>query len=466
MKDFMDKDFLLKTQTASFLYHTYAEKMPIIDYHCHIPAKDIAEDVHFSDLTELWLNADHYKWRLMRAAGIDESLITGDSDHYDRFLAFVKTLETAIGNPLYHWSHLELKNYFGIDLPITTDNAKEIWDRSKEALSSPDMSAKNLIRNSNVEILCTTDDPVDDLAYHRIIKEDPDFSVTVLPAFRPDKAVNIDKAGFVEYLEKLAKVTGFSIGCLEDVEKALLSRIEYFHDNGCRISDHGLDHVVYQEMSKEDVDKALKKALAGEALTAEEIRGYQTHVLCFLSGEYKRRGWVSQLHYGCSRNNNTPMFKALGPDSGYDAIMPASTDSDLIRFMDCLETTDRLPKTIVYSLNPNDNALIDTIVSCYQKGPAKCRIQHGIAWWFNDHEPGIRQHMITLAANTHLGSFIGMLTDSRSFVSYTRHEYFRRILCDLIGDLVESGQYPYDEKRLQTIVEGICYYNAKEYFGF
>ncbi len=464
--EFMNKDFLLSTKTAQKLYHEYAAKMPIIDYHCHINPKEIAEDRKFETITQVWLGGDHYKWRQMRSNGIDEKYITGDASDREKFRAWASTLEKAIGNPLYHWSHLELQRYFDVYEPLTTENCDKIFDICNKRLAEADSSVRNLIRRSNVDTICTTDDPIDSLEWHKKIKDDPTFEVKVLPAWRPDKAMNIEKPDFCDYIKKLSDVSGVEISCFDDLIKAIRNRMEYFNERGCRVSDHGLNYVTYKPATEEELDYILQKKLNGEDVTKEEELKFKTEFMLFIGKEYHRFGWVMQLHYGAKRDNNTLMFNKLGPDTGYDAINNYAPAAELADFLNALNATDELPKTIIYSLNPCDNAVIGTIIGCFQDGSAVGKVQQGSAWWFNDHKAGMTEQMTSLANLGLLANFVGMLTDSRSFLSYTRHEYFRRILCDLLGKWVENGEYPEDYRVLGKIVEDISYNNCKKYFGF
>lgn len=466
MKPFMDENFLLRTECAQKLYHDYAEGMPILDYHCHINPQEIAEDRQFSNITEVWLGGDHYKWRQMRSNGVDEYYITGDAPAREKFQKWAETLEKLIGNPLYHWSHLELKRYFGYEGHLSGETAEEVWQLCNEKLKTPQMSVRGLIKQSGVTLICTTDDPVDTLEWHEKIKADDSFDVQVLPAWRPDKATNVEAPVFADYIRKLEAVSGIGIKTFDDLKKAITDRMDYFNQRGCRVSDHGLDYVMYVPASDAEVEAVFQKGLSGESLTFTEIAKYKTAFMLFLAGEYHRLNWVMQLHYGCKRNNNGAMFARLGPDTGYDCINNYAPADQLADFLNNLVTADKLPKTILYSLNPNDNAVIGTVIGCFQDSSAVGKLQHGSAWWFNDHKVGMTEQMTSLANLGMLSNFVGMLTDSRSFLSYTRHEYFRRILCDLIGGWVENGEYPYDEKALERIVKGICYNNAVAYFGF
>lgn len=465
MKKFMDEDFLLTTETAKNLYHNYAEKLPIIDYHCHLSPQEIYEDVRYENITQVWLGADHYKWRQMRSNGVEEKYITGDASDREKFQKWAETLEKAIGNPLYHWSHLELKKYFGYEGHLCGDTAQEVWDLTSEKLKQDNMSARGLILQSNVDTICTTDDPIDSLEWHRKIKEDG-FEVKVLPAWRPDKAMNIEKADFAQYIAKLAQVSGVEIKDFDSLIDALKNRMDFFAENGCTVSDHGLEYVMYESYEPVEVNEIVKTRLSDGVLTKTEERKYKTAFMTALGREYAKKNWVMQLHYGVQRDLNKKVFNALGPDAGIDAINTYSSSIEMGQYLNALAIDDSLPKTIIYSLNPADNAAIGTVIGCFQDSSAVGKIQHGAAWWFNDHKTGMMEQMTSLANLGLLGNFVGMLTDSRSFLSYTRHEYFRRIMCELIGGWVENGEYPDDEKALKQIVEGISYYNCKNYFCF
>ena len=465
MKKFMDEDFLLTTETAKNLYHNYAEKLPIIDYHCHLSPQEIYEDVRYENITQVWLGADHYKWRQMRSNGVEEKYITGDASDREKFQKWAETLEKAIGNPLYHWSHLELKKYFGYEGHLCGDTAQEVWDLTSEKLKQENMSARGLILQSNVDTICTTDDPIDSLEWHRKSKEDG-FEVKVLPAWRPDKAMNIEKADSAQYITKLAQVSGVEIKDFDSLIEALKNRMDFFAENGCTVSDHGLEYVMYESYEPAEVNEIVKARLSDGVLTKTEERKYKTAFMTALGREYAKKNWVMQLHYGVQRDLNKKVFNALGPDAGIDAINTYSSSIEMGQYLNALAIDDSLPKTIIYSLNPADNAAIGTVIGCFQDSSAVGKIQHGAAWWFNDHKTGMMEQMTSLANLGLLGNFVGMLTDSRSFLSYTRHEYFRRIMCELIGGWVENGEYPDDEKALKQIVEGISYYNCKNYFCF
>ena len=465
MKQFMDKDFLLSTESAKALYHNYAENMPVLDYHCHINPREIAEDRKFDNITQVWLGGDHYKWRQMRSNGVDEKYITGDATDREKFQKWAETLENLIGNPLYHWSHLELQRYFGYTGHLCGDTAEEVWNLCNEQLQNK-WSVRSLIKASNVTLICTTDDPIDSLEWHKKIAEDDTFDVQVLPAWRPDKATNIEKPDYASYIAKLSEVSGVEIKDFASLKAAIKNRMEFFAANGCSVSDHGLDFVLYHPASEETIDAIMAKKLSGQEITNEEMMEYKTEFMLFLGREYHRMNWVMQLHYGCKRDNNAFMYEKLGADTGFDCIGDSASAAQTADFLNALSATNEVPKTILYSLNPNDNAAIGTIIGCFQNTDAVGKIQQGSAWWFNDHKTGMQNQMMSLASLGCLGNFIGMLTDSRSFLSYTRHEYFRRIMCDLIGGWVENGEYPNDQKALKKIVEGICYNNAVRYFGF
>ena len=466
MKAFMDEDFLLQTEVAKKLYHDYAAKMPVLDYHCHINPREIAEDRQFENITQVWLGGDHYKWRFMRSCGVDEKYITGDASDKEKFMKWAECLGKAIGNPLYHWSHLELQRYFGFNGALSRKNAEEVWNLCNEKLTQPSMSARNIIKQSNVTLICTTDDPVDSLEWHKKIAEDDSFDVAVLPAWRPDKAMNLEKPDYTDYISKLSSVSGVAIKTLEDLKKALVIRIEFFASMGCCVSDHALEYVMYEPATDAQIEAIFAKAMAKETITRQEEMQFKTAFMTFVSGEYNKRNWVLQLHYGCKRDNNKPMFAKIGPDTGYDCINNYAPSAQTADFLNHLIEKDSLPKTILYSLNPNDNQAIGTILGCFQNSDAVAKIQQGSAWWFNDHKTGMQEQMISLANLGNLSGFVGMLTDSRSFLSYTRHEYFRRILCNLFGNWVENGEFPEDYDILGEIVQNISYNNAVNYFGF
>lgn len=464
---FMDQDFLLKSEVAKRLYHDHAAKMPIIDYHCHINPMEIYEDKRYNSITEVWLGGDHYKWRAMRSCGVPEYYITGEASPAEKFRKWAETIPNLIGNPLYHWTHLELQRYFGITEPLNGKNAMDIYDKCNAILAQPDMSVRGIIRKSGVKLICTTDDPADDLRAHKLLAEDPDAPAAVLPTFRPDKAMRADKADFPQYVAKLEAVVGYVIDTIDDMRRALCDRIQYFLDHGCCVSDHALDYCFCIDATEDELNAIYAKAKSGQGLTWNEQLAYHTALLIAVGKEYEKRGWVMQLHFGCLRDNSTKMFKKLGPDTGFDSMNDAANAVGLAKLLNKLENENALGKTILYSLNPADNGIIGTIMGCFQTdSPIPGKIQQGSAWWFNDHKPGMEAQMTSLMSLGAMGAFVGMLTDSRSFLSYTRHEYFRRILCNLFGDLVENGEYPADMELLGQMVENISYNNTLKYFGF
>ena len=467
MKAFMDKDFLLETETARKLFHDYAEGTPILDYHCHVSPREIAEDRRFENITQGWLGGDHYKWRLMRSFGVEEKYITGDASDYEKFCKWAECLGRAIGNPLFHWSHLELQRYFGYHGVLNRKSADEVWNLCNEKLAQPSMSVRNLIKQSNVTLICTTDDPVDTLEWHKKIAEDKSFDVKVLPAWRPDRAMDIEKSDYLSYLDELAAAAGMGeINSFAALKEALLRRMDFFASMGCRVSDHGLEYVMYAPAGDDEIEAIFLKRLNRMKPTHEEGMKFRTAFMLFAGREYHKRDWAMQLHFGCRRDNNKPMYKKIGPDTGFDCINNDAPSWQLAEFLNALVTTDQLPRTVLYSLNPNDNHVIGSILGCFQDATAIAKIQQGSAWWFNDHKTGIQDQMTSLANMGILSGFVGMLTDSRSFLSYTRHEYFRRILCSLLGGWVENGEFPGDMDTLSEIVKDISYYNAVKYFKF
>ncbi len=463
--DFLNEDFLLSTQTARELYHGYAEKLPIIDYHCHISPEAIADDWQFDNMTQVWLYEDHYKWRQMRSNGVAERFITGDATDYEKFYKWAQTLERAIGNPLYHWSHMELWRYIGYSGILNGDTAQKVWKLCERRLAEEDMSVRGIIRMSNVELMCTTDDPADDLCRHREIAADDSIEFKVLPTWRPDRALSVEKKDFVEYMAQLSRASGKKIRYFEDWKEALMERMDYFARMGCLASDHGLLYVPWQPAKEKEIANIFNARMQGNTVSQEEELKFKTAAMHWLAKEYERRGWVMQLHFGVTRNNNTAMYQRLGADTGFDGIYNRVPIDELSAFLDALCQENTLPRTILYSLNPTDNAALGTLIGCFQESGVAGKMQQGSAWWFNDHRTGMREQMTSLANLGLLGNFIGMLTDSRSFLSYTRHEYFRRILCDLIGGWVEHGEYPDDRVWLGRLVEDICYYNVKQYFS-
>lgn len=470
MKKFMDDDFLLTTETAKKLYHEHAEGMPIIDYHCHLQPKEIYEDKKFRNLAEAWLGAgdrygDHYKWRSLRARGYEEDSISGPDDDYKKYLQFVESMPYFVGNPLYHWSHLEMKRYFGIEDIICPKNAEKIWNQANKTLET--LTAREMLYKFNVDTVCTTDDPVDTLEYHKLMNEDKTLKVKVRPAFRPDKAINVELDWFPAWVNQLAGVVGYEIKSLNDLCKALAERIEFFHAMGSRLSDHALDVVHYAPCTYEQANAIFEKGMKNELINDLEQDYYKGYILVFLGKEYKKHGWTQQYHIGALRNNSKSMLNTIGPDTGFDAIQDAVYMEKLSGLLGALDADDSLPKTILYNLNPRDNYALTVLAGCFQKAGQKYRVQVGTAWWFLDQLDGMRQNMETHMQVGLLSQSVGMLTDSRSFLAFPRHEYYRRLLCQMFGNLVESGQYPAEElDTLGGIVEDICYKNAKEYFGF
>ena len=465
MKKFMDEDFLLSNETSEKLYHEYSEKMPIIDYHCHINPKEILDNKQFANITQVWLYGDHYKWRAMRTYGIDEKYITGDGSDYEKFLAWAKTISVSIGNPLYHWTHLELKRFFGINEVLNEKSAPNIWEKVNKMLNSDGFKVRELIKKSNVKVICSTDDPVDSLEYHLAIKKDKSFDVKVLPAFRPDKALGINKETFKDWFEKLQKAINGKINTYDEYLDALKKRVEFFHEVGCRVSDNALDFVPIGNASIEEIRKIFSKVLIDGQVSFEDENKFRVFTLKYLGKLYNDLNWTMQLHMNCARDNNTAMLKELGPDTGFDSLNDTQVAIPLSRLLDALNSEKALPKTIIYSLNSNDNATIGTLIGCFQGDNIKGKIQFGSAWWFNDNKLGMEEQIKSLANLGLLSTFVGMLTDSRSFLSYTRHEYFRRILCNVIGEWVENGELPNEIEALGKIVEDISYNNAEKYFN-
>ncbi|TVX98334.1 glucuronate isomerase [Cohnella terricola] len=468
MKTFMDEHFLLQNETAKRLYHDYASKQPIIDYHCHLNPQEIYEDKRFGNLAEIWLYGDHYKWRAMRANGVEENLVTGGPgvEDYDRFLAWARTVPSTLGNPLYHWSHLELRRYFGIEETINEKNAPVIWEKANAILRSEGFSVRQLIREQQVKVICTTDDPTDSLEYHEGIKELQEFDCLVLPSFRPDKGLEIRRETFLPWVRKLEQVSGIQVETFEGFLAALDSRIDFFAKVGCKVSDHALDQVMYADTTFEEASAIYAKALRDETLTLEDERKYKTYTLTHLGEKYSKLGWTMQLHIHASRNNNAKMFARLGPDTGFDSIHDGELAYPLTKLLDAIDAKAGLPRTILYSLNPKDYEVLGTVMGSFQGGGIPGKIQLGSAWWFNDTKDGMLRQMNVLANMGLLARFVGMLTDSRSFLSFPRHEYFRRILCNMLGEWVEQGEAPNDMELLGGLVDDICYKNAKNYFGF
>ncbi|MBQ1955275.1 MAG: glucuronate isomerase [Clostridia bacterium] len=464
--NFMTEDFLLKNETAKILYHEVAEKMPIIDYHCHLSPAEIASDKRFSSITEAWLGGDHYKWRLMRLGGIDEELITGKGCERDKFRAYASVLETAIGNPLYHWSHLEMKRYFGISEPLNSENADKLFDTMNERIAEKDFSAKGLIKRSNVRVICTTDDPADDLANHKALAANPIENCKVLPTFRPDKAVLIDRPEFVDYMKTLSDAAGMPVNSADDCYKALVNRIEYFASVGGKLSDHDFGRVPSKIAGDAEANRIWEKRMNGGELTACEEDGYKGWIIVKLAAKFAELGWTMQLHVSSMRNNSTKMFGRLGKDTGYDIMSDYECAYDLSRLLDAMDKQGAMPKTVLYTLNPKDFYPMIALCGCFTDSGVKAKTQFGSAWWFIDNRDGMEKQMRDTASMNLLSAFVGMLTDSRSFLSYPRHEYFRRIFCNLVGQWVDDGEFPFDRKALDKIVSGVCFENAEKYFNF
>lgn len=467
MKRFMDEDFLLQSDIARRLYHDYAADMPIYDYHCHLNPQEIAEDRQFANLGQIWLEGDHYKWRALRAAGVDESFITGKTTcDYDKYLAWAQTVPKTLGNPLYHWTHLELRRPFGItDTLFGPETAQRVWDECAEKLATPAFSARGIMRQMKVRMVGTTDDPVDSLQYHRQIADDSSFDIDVAPSWRPDKVFKIELDGFVAYLARLEAAADVTINSFDALRIALLRRLDHFSAHGCRAADHGIEVLRFAPVPDDSVlDAILAKRRDGETLSEQEIAQFSSAVLVWLGAEYARRDWVMQLHIGAIRNNSTRLFRLLGADSGFDSIGDNTIALPLSRLLDAMDLNDQLPKTILYCLNPRDNEVLATMAGNFQGSGIAGKVQFGSGWWFNDQRDGMLRQLEQLSQIGLLSQFVGMLTDSRSFLSYTRHEYFRRILCNLLGQWVQDGIVPHDEAVLGSMLQDICFNNAQRYF--
>jgi glucuronate isomerase len=466
MKPFMDQNFLLETKTSQELYHSFAEKMPIIDYHCHLNPADIASDRKFKNISEIWLAGDHYKWRAMRANGVGEKYCTGDASDEEKFMKWAETVPATLRNPLYHWTHLELRRYFGIEELLGPDTAKEIYRKTKGMLNSDAFSVKNLLRKMNVEVVCTTDDPVDSLEHHKKIREDG-FEIKVLPTWRPDKAMTADNLEvYNAYLDQLEKVADYPILNYMDLLEALARRHDFFEEMGCRLSDHGLETFYYEEYTHEEIEDIFERIRKREKVTDQELLKFKTAMLVELAVMDHDKGWTQQFHIGAIRNNNSRMFEQLGPDTGYDSIGDFSVARAMSKLFDKLDSTDQLAKTIIYNLNPSDNELMVTMACNFNDGKTAGKMQFGSGWWFLDQKTGMTDQMNALSQLGLISKFVGMLTDSRSFLSFPRHEYFRRILCNLFGRDMENGEIPNDMEMVGKMVQDICYGNAKKYFGF
>ena len=464
LKGFMADDFLLETAYSRRLFDS-ARDMPIFDWHCHLSPKEIYENKQPADIAQLWLGGDHYKWRAMRSYGIDEKYITGGASAHDKFLAWARVMPYLIGNPLYHWTHLELQRYFDIDTPLSEKTAESIWSEANAKIAAGGFKPRELIERSNVACVCTTDDPADTLEYHKLICADKSFKCKVLPAFRPDKALNIELPSFLPWLAALEKTVGEKIESFAGLKSVLKSRIDFFDEMGCRASDQAFSYVPFCPADDIELELVFSKALGGKALDKCEIEKYRTALMCFFAAQYAEKGWAMELHMGAMRNNNTRMFKALGPDSGFDSIGDDSVAVPLSRFLDRMDSECRLPKTILFTLNPRDNYVLGSMLGNFQSPETSGKLQLGSGWWFNDNIDGMREQLKALGNLGCLGKFVGMVTDSRSFLSYPRHEYFRRILCAMIGGMVESGLYPDDFDTLSKVVRDISFNNAADYFG-
>lgn len=466
MRTFMDEDFLLSTQTARKLYYDYAEDQPIFDYHCHLNPQYIAEDYQFHDLTDIWLSGDHYKWRALRTAGVAEHFITGSASSYEKYQAWAKTVPLCIGNPIYHWTHLELRRPFGFtNILFNPESAERVWFECNEKLRQPEFSARGIMQQMNVALAGTTDDPIDDLNFHQMIACDKNFDINVVPSWRPDRVFKIEHPDFKEYIEQLALVSDIEITSFDSLKRSLLKRLNYFDKCGCKSADHGIEIVRFSPIPDEKVlDQILKLRLNNQPLTEKQVAQFSSAILVWLGQEYHRRHWVMQMHIGALRNNNTRMFKLLGADAGFDSIGDRSFAEPLSYLLDAMDQTDQLPKTILYCLNPRDNEMLGAMIGNFQTGEIAGKIQFGSGWWFNDQKDGMERQIEQLSQLGLLSQFVGMLTDSRSFLSYTRHEYFRRILCEKIGKWVENGEAPNDLNLLGGMVQNICYHNAKSYF--
>ncbi|PMC37984.1 glucuronate isomerase [Bacillus sp. UMB0899] len=465
MKPFLSDSFLLTNATAENLYHNIMKDLPIFDYHCHLSPKEIYENQAFENITQLWLAGDHYKWRAMRIHGVKEELITGNASDWEKFEAWAETVPHLFGNPLYHWTHMELRTFFGINKLLSPDTAREIWEECNEKLHTDDFTTRRFIERSNVQLVGTTDDPTDTLEFHKLIKEDTTFAVEVVPTFRPDQALYLERASFPEWLKKLESVSGIEIGSLNELVDALQQRVDYFAEHGCYASDHDIQLMAYKQLPKSKVEEIFSKRLNNEELTNDELIGYRSYMLVELGKMYADKEWVMQLHMGALRNNNTFMQGKIGADGGFDSIGDQLLAEGLSRFLDTLDQARKLPRTVLYNLNPRDNYVLGTMIGNFFEEGVPGKVQFGSGWWFNDQYDGMVRQMKDLANLGVLSHFIGMTTDSRSFLSYPRHEYFRRILCNIIGEWVEEGKVPNDERILKQMVENIGFNNAKKYFS-
>lgn len=464
MKTFLDNHFLLNSETAIKLYENAAEGMPIFDFHCHLSPQEVWENKSYENITQIWLGGDHYKWRTMRMHGIGERFITGDADDWEKFSAWAQTVPYLIGNPLYHWTHLELKTFFGIDKLLSPETAREIWDECNGKLQKNEFRPRAFIEKSNVQFIGTTDDPISTLEYHQLLKKDPSFKTMIAPTFRPDGALFIERPTFNNWIGKLAQVSGVKVDSLDGFINALKQRVEFFHENGGRASDHDIQKMEYVETTKQEVEVIFNKRLSGEQLSNDELVAYRCYLLKELGKMYAEKQWVMQLHMGAMRNNNTKMKELLGTDIGFDSVGEANMAEGLSSFLDSLDQENALPRTVLFNLNPKDNAVLAGMMGNFFEEGIPGKVQFGSGWWFSDHIDGMEKQMKDLANVGLLSHFIGMLTDSRSFLSYARHEYFRRILCNILGDWVEKGLVPNDMKLMEQMVRNICYQNAESYF--
>ncbi len=465
---FITEDFLLETEPAKKLYHEYAKDLPIIDYHCHLTPDQIAEDTKFDNLTQMWLYGDHYKWRAMRTCGVDEKYITGDADDWEKFKAWAETVPKTLRNPLYHWTHLELKRPFGIsDRLLNGDTAEDIWNECNEKLAADEFSTNGIINQMNVEVICTTDDPTDSLEHHQKIRRDSSYKVKVYPTFRPDKGMAVDQPEiFTKWVEKLSEVTDIQIDNLADFLTAIRKRHDYFAALGCRLSDHGIEEIYADDYTGKEVETIFQKVMSGKSITNEEIRKFKSAMLYEFGVMDHEKGWVQQYHIGALRNTNTRMYNKLGPDTGFDSIGDFEMARPMAKFFDSLDKDNKLTKTIIYNLNPRDNELIATMIGNFQDGSVPGKMQFGSGWWFLDQKDGIEKQLETLSNMGCLSQFVGMLTDSRSFLSFPRHEYFRRVLCNVLGGEMERGVLPGDFELVGGLVKDVSYYNATRYFNF
>ncbi|MBP6055376.1 MAG: glucuronate isomerase [Cytophagaceae bacterium] len=466
MKAFLNEDFLLQTPTAQTLYHDFAAKMPIIDYHNHLVPQQIAEDKQFDNITQIWLYGDHYKWRAMRAHGVDEKYITGNASDEEKFMKWAETVPYTMRNPLYHWTHLELQRYFGVTELLNKDSAKRIYDHCSALLRTKEYSVRNLLLKMNVKALCTTDDPIDNLSFHKQIAASG-FEIKVLPTFRPDKAMGVDdELIFVEYVNALSAAAGQSIRSLADYKAAIKARHDFFHESGCRLSDHGLEHIYAEEFTEEEIELIFERLITGKLISKKEKWQFKSAMLVYFAHLDHARGWTQQFHLGAIRNNNARLLGSLGPDTGFDSIGDFEQAKPLSAFLNHLDSTNQLAKTILYNLNPRDNELLATMTGNFQDGTIVGKMQFGSGWWFLDQKDGMEKQINALSNMGMLSHFVGMLTDSRSFLSFPRHEYFRRILCNLLGQDVENGELPADIAWLGKLVEDISYKNASAFFNF